>query len=66
MSQEKSLLDKVNDVHAVVGVLSEPDKSFVEVIASAENSAALAGQVTKVSEGEIVRLEALHSQHVQG
>lgn len=61
----KTLYQKVLDVEAVKHTLPVTDQQFVDVIANAVNQAALAGQVTAMKEGQIVRLDELHRCHVE-
>lgn len=61
----KSLFEKVQEVTAVKADLPVSDQQFVDVIAKAVNDMALAGQVTRMAEGQIARLDDLHQRHVQ-
>lgn len=61
----KTLYQKVFDVKAVKQKLPVTDQQFVDVIADAVNQAALAGQVTAMREGQIMRLDELHRCHVE-
>lgn len=61
----KTLYQKVVDVEAVKDKLPVTDQQFVDVIAQAVHSAALAGQVTAMKEGQLTRLEDLHCRHVE-
>lgn len=61
----KTLYQKVVDVEAVKGNLPVDDQQFVDVIADAVHQAALAGQVTAMKEGQIIRLDELHRCHVE-
>lgn len=61
----KTLYQKVVDVEAVKGKMPVTDQQFVDVIAQAVHAAALSGQVTAMKEGQLTRLEDLHSRHVE-
>jgi hypothetical protein len=61
----KSLFDKIQEVSAVKSDLPASDQQFVDVIAKVVNDAASSGQVTRMAEGQIIRLDGLHQRHVQ-
>ena len=61
----KTLYQKVVEVEAVKGTLLATDQQFVDVIAQAVHQAALAGQVTAMKEGQRIRLDEIHSRHVE-
>jgi hypothetical protein len=61
----KTLYQKVVDVEKAKSKMPVTDQQFVDVIAKAVHAAALTGQVTAMKEGQLIRLETLHSRHVE-